>query len=45
MIKARFLIHQHFPVFGIIKKIENVISGNPHPSKRQNEVINDKNDL
>ena len=31
MIKARFLIGQDFQGFDIIKKLENVISGNPHP--------------
>ena len=45
MIKARFLIGQDFLGFDIIKKLKNVISGNPQPSKRQNDVIKDKNDL
>ena len=31
MIKARFLIGQDFLGFDIIKKLKNVISGNPHP--------------
>ena len=31
MIKAQFLISQHFLNFDIIKKLKNVISGNPHP--------------
>ena len=44
MIKARFLIGQDFQGFDIIKKLENVISGNPTP-KRQNDVIKDKIDL
>ena len=31
MIKAQFLIGQHFLSFDIIKKLENIISGNAHP--------------
>ena len=33
MIKARFLIGQDFLEFDIIKKLKNVISGNPTPQK------------
>ena len=43
MIKAQFLIGQHFSGFDITKKLENVISRNPTP-KRQNDVIKDKID-
>ena len=42
MIKAKFLKGHYFLGFDIIKKMENVISGNPHPPKCQNEVIKDK---
>ena len=39
MIKAQFLIGQHFPGFDILKKLKNVIP------KYQNDVIKDKIDL
>ena len=45
MIKAQFLTDQHFLGFGIIKKIESVVSGNPHPPNRQNDVMKDQIDL
>ena len=44
MIKAQFLIGQHFLSFDIIKELKNVTLGNPHPSKRQNDVMKDKID-
>ena len=46
MIKARFLIGQDFLGFDI-KKLKNVISGNPYPPPpiRQNDVVKDKIEL
>ena len=44
MIKAQFLIGQHFLGFDIIKKLENVIS-RTRPPKHQNDLIKDKIDL
>ena len=41
MIQAQFLIDQHFLVLDI-KKLKKIMSGNPHPPKRQNDVIKDK---
>ena len=44
MIKAQFVIGQHFLGFDIIKKLKNVILGNPTP-KCQDNVIKDKIDV
>ena len=44
MMKAQFLKGHHFLGFNIIKKLKNVISGNPNPlpPKCKNDVIKDK---
>ena len=44
MIKGWFLIGQDFLGFYLIKKLKNVISGNPRSPKLQNGSIKDKID-
>ena len=44
MIKAPFLKDHHFLGFNMIKKLKNVIPGNP-PPKCKNDVIKDKIDF
>ena len=46
MIKAQFLIGQHFLSFDTIKKLKKHIGKPPPPPpKRQNDIIKDKIDL